>query len=137
MALRYDVPLSANLENGRMSDSMQMAPETYASFVVWHAPRRGLVWRGRDEVQAGLEREAAAMHAACLIRLRRASIRPLVLEEVIKQFDYLGDPLDQLSLPVGARVELLRLRVLTHVNRQIVAETSFETWSVLSHAGEI
>jgi hypothetical protein len=110
--------------------------DIYAPYVVWHAPGRGLVWRGSQKVLAGLAREAVAMRAARLVSLRRAGSQPLVLEEMVKRFDYAGGEIEGLVLPRGAKVELQRLRVLTCVDSQVIAETCFETWSVLPQSGE-
>lgn len=106
--------------------------DLYADDAVWHAPGRGLVWRGREEVLGGLAREAVLMKADRMVRSSCVQQGSLLLKEFVKEFDYLGGQVDRLVLPVGSRIQLQRLRILTVVDSLVMAETCLESWRVLA-----
>jgi len=110
---------------------MPAMQDYYANDAVWHAPGRGLVWRGREAILGGLAREAALMRADRMVRSCCVQQGSLLLKEFVKEFDYLGGQIDRLELPVGCRIQLQRLRVLTLIDSLVMAETCFESWRVL------
>jgi hypothetical protein len=105
--------------------------ETYAPDVVWRAPRRGIVWRGRNQVVAYLLIESAAMQALQLTLLRRSVACNRVIDEFSARFFYSGSGIDGVDLPQGGEIELKRLRILDLANDLITGETCIETWTVL------
>lgn len=104
---------------------------SYAPDVVWEAPRRGLIWEGRDQVVANLLKEAAAMHKVSYTRLRRTSGDAQIIDEFVARFAYAGEGIQNLDVPAGTKVELQRIRILTLHERLVTQETAIETWSVL------
>lgn len=106
--------------------------QIYAPEVVWRAPRRSIVWRGRTEVLANLRRESAAMQALQLTPLRRSVNSSQIIDEFSARFIYGGSGIDGIDLPPGAHVELERLRILAFIDGLVAGETCIETWTVLS-----
>lgn len=109
--------------------------EQYAPDVVWEAPRRGIVWSGRDQVLAGLLREAAAMGDLCHTQVRLAVRDGQVTDEFVARFTCRGAGIERMDLPQGARVELVRLRILSIEDGLVTQETAIETWTLLDRAG--
>jgi hypothetical protein len=107
---------------------------SYAPGVIWAAPRRGLVWTGRDQVTEKLLREAASMHGLRFTRLRQNACETRVIDEFVARFTYAGEGIDNLNLPAGAQVELQRLRILTLADEQVQLETAIETWTSLDRS---
>jgi hypothetical protein len=103
----------------------------YAPDVCWKAPRRGVAWIGRDQVVAGLLREAAAMREARFHRVRQSTRDGQIIDEFSVCFTYEGTGIENVALPAGAAVELERLRILTLANDLVTGETVIETWTVL------
>ena len=103
----------------------------YAPNVIWNAPRRGLLWMGREKVIANLLREAAAMQGKQFNRLRRHKGDAQIIDEYVARFTYRGEGIENVALPAGASVELQRLRILVLANNLVTRETVIETWTVL------
>lgn len=104
----------------------------YAPDVTWEAPRRGVVWKGRDQVLAGLLREAAAMGDVRYTGLRRSDGGNQIIDEFVARFVYAGEGIENLRAVAGAVVELQRNRILVLEDRAVRKETAIETWTVLS-----
>lgn len=107
----------------------------YAQEVTWEAPRRGVLWRGRDAVVAGLLREAAAMLDVHFTRLRRSDSGSRIIDEFVARFVYAGHGIANLHAAAGAVVELQRNRILVIEGGVVTKETVIETWTVLSSPG--
>jgi len=105
--------------------------ESYAPDVVWAAPRRGLIWTGREQVVEKLLREAAAMQCLHFTRLRQNVCEARIIDEFVARFTYAGEGIDNLNLAAGAQVELQRLRILTLAKNVVTTETAIETWTCL------
>jgi hypothetical protein len=104
----------------------------YAADVRWSAPRRGLSLRGRAAVADQLRAEWQAMASPRLCVLRDARGRAQRFHEFTIRFRLDAPGIDGLDFPVGAEVELERLRIVTCDDAcRIVAETCIETWSWL------
>lgn len=103
----------------------------YAPDIVWTAPRRGVIWSGRDEVVANLLREAAAMQGLAFTQLRRNTNDDQIIDEFVARFRYAGQGIENVRLPAGAMVELERVRILTLAGNQVARESAIETWTVL------
>jgi hypothetical protein len=104
---------------------------SYAPDVVWTAPRRGVIWKGREQVVEKLLREAAAMRCLSFTRLRQNAGEARIIDECVARFSYAGEGIDSLDLPAGAQVELQRLRILTLDEGLVKSETAIETWTLL------
>ncbi len=105
----------------------------YADDVRWVAPRRGLEINGRDRVVAHLSRELAAMAEPRLCVLRRCDGQVQSFHEFTIRFHLVAPGIEGVALPLGAEVELERLRVLTHdVEDRVTVESCIETWSRLA-----
>lgn len=104
---------------------------SYAPDVVWAAPRRGIVWTGREQVAEKLLREAAAMQCLHFTRLRQNACEVRIIDEFVARFTYAGEGIDNLDLAAGAQVELQRLRILTLGDGLVKLETAIETWTCL------
>jgi hypothetical protein len=104
---------------------------SYAPDVVWTAPRRGIVWTGREQVVEKLLREAAAMQCLHFTRLRQNACEARIIDEFVARFTYAGEGIDNLHLAAGAQVELQRLRILTVGDGLVKLETAIETWTPL------
>ena len=104
----------------------------YADDVRWTAPRRGLVLVGREAVSAHLARELAAMADPRLSVLRCCDGQARSFLEFTLRFRLAGG-IEGLSMPLGAEVELERLRVLTHDPAgRVTEECCIETWTRLA-----
>jgi ketosteroid isomerase-like protein len=105
---------------------------SYASDIIWTAPRRDVCWAGRDAVVANLLREAAAMQALTFTRVRCSCGEDQVIDEFVARFRYGGAGIEKMELPAGAMVELERVRILAVADGQVIRESAIETWTVLS-----
>jgi hypothetical protein len=103
----------------------------YAPDVVWAAPRREVIWVGREQVVHKLLQEAAAMQGLQFTRLRQNACDSRVIDEFVARFTYAGTGIDRLDAPAGARMELQRLRILTLADGLVKLETAIETWTAL------
>jgi hypothetical protein len=105
----------------------------YAEDVRWSAPRRGVARRGRSPVVAYLARELAAMAEPRVNVLRHTSGATQSFHEFTVRFHLVAPGIEGVNLPLGAEIELERLRVLTHDgDGRIAVETCIETWTWLS-----
>jgi hypothetical protein len=86
----------------------------YADDVRWSAPRRGVARRGRETVVAHLARELAAMGEPRVNVLRHTSGTTQSFHEFTVRFRLVAPGIEGVNLPLGAEIELERLRVLTH-----------------------
>jgi hypothetical protein len=104
----------------------------YADDVRWTAPRRGLALVGREPVSAHLAQELAAMADPRLSVLRCCDGQGRSFYEFTLRFRLAGG-IEGVAVPLGAEVELERLRVLTHDPAGRVAEECcIETWTRLA-----
>jgi hypothetical protein len=104
----------------------------YADDVRWTAPRRGLVLVGREPVSAHLAQELAAMADPRLSVLRCCDGQGRSFYEFTLRFRLAGG-IEGVAVPLGAEVELERLRVLTHDPAgRVVEECCIETWTRLA-----
>jgi hypothetical protein len=109
----------------------------YAADLRWSAPRRGVALVGRGAVIEYLARELAAMERPRLCQLRHQARPAQTFHEFTIRFRLAGPGIEGVDLPVGAEVELERLRVLTHdAAGDIVVETCIETWTLLPARAE-
>jgi hypothetical protein len=106
----------------------------FAPAVIWEAPRRGLVWRGRDQVVSNLLREAAAMLDVRHTQLRRSAGEHQVIDEFVARFVYAGEGILNLQAAAGEVVELQRNRILVLEDGAVTRETAVETWTVLGRS---
>jgi hypothetical protein len=105
----------------------------YAEDVRWSAPRRGVSLAGRAAVLQYLAGELDAMEAPRLSELRRCDGRAQSFHEFTIRFRLVAPGIEGVHLPLGADVELERLRVLTHdADGRIAGESCIETWTWLS-----
>ncbi|HET9692796.1 MAG TPA: nuclear transport factor 2 family protein [Steroidobacteraceae bacterium] len=104
----------------------------YAEDVRWTAPRRGIALVGRGRVMTHLARELAAMADPRVCVLRCCDGQTQSFHEFTIRFHLVAPGIEGVRLPVGAEVELERLRVLTHgPGGQVAAESCIETWTWL------
>jgi hypothetical protein len=105
----------------------------YADDVRWSAPRRGVAFAGRTNVVAALVRELAAMSEPRVNVLRHTTGRTQSFHEFTIRFHLVAPGIEGVNLPLGAEIELERLRVLTHAgDGRVAVETCIETWTWLS-----
>lgn len=105
----------------------------YTDDVRWCAPRRGVSFVGRTRVVAALARELAAMAEPRVCVLRHCPGQAQTFHEFTIRFHLLAPGIEGVHLPVGAEVELERLRVLTHDSGgRVAVETCIETWTWLA-----
>ena len=105
----------------------------YADDVGWSAPRRGVAFVGRASVVASLARELAAMAEPRLNVLRHTQGKTQSFHEFTIRFHLVAPGIEGVNLPLGAEIELERLRVLTHDGAgRVAVETCIETWTWLS-----
>jgi hypothetical protein len=105
----------------------------YAGDVRWTAPRRGIALVGRGPVIAHLVRELAAMAEPRLCVLRRCDGQAQSFHEFTIRFHLTAPGIEGVALPLGAEVELERLRILTHdAEGRVAVESCIETWSRLA-----
>lgn len=105
----------------------------YADDVRWSAPRRGLAFAGRAAVLTYLASEFEAMEAPRLSELRRCEGPAQSFHEFTIRFRLVAPGIAGVHLPLGADVELERLRVLTHdSDGRVSVESCIETWTWLS-----
>lgn len=106
---------------------------SYAEDVHWSAPRRGVALAGRAAVLEYLAGELDAMEAPRLSELRRCTGRAQSFHEYTLRFRLVAPGIVGVHLPLGAEVELERLRVLTHgPDGRVAVESCIETWTWLS-----
>ena len=105
----------------------------YTDDVRWSAPRRGVAFVGRTSVVTALVRELAAMANPRVNVLRHTTGATQSFHEFTIRFHLLAPGIEGVNLPLGAEIELERLRVLTHdADGRIAVETCIETWTWLS-----
>jgi hypothetical protein len=105
----------------------------YADDVRWSAPRRGVAFVGRTSVVTALVRELAAMADPRVNVLRHTTGSTQSFHEFTIRFHLVAPGIEGINLPIGAEIELERLRVLTHAaDGRIAVETCIETWTWLS-----
>jgi hypothetical protein len=105
----------------------------YAEDVRWSAPRRGVAFVGRTKVVTALVRELAAMADPRVNVLRHTTGTTQSFHEFTIRFHLVAPGIEGVNLPLGAEIELERLRVLTHdADGRIAVETCIETWTWLS-----
>ncbi|MCE3284415.1 MAG: hypothetical protein K0R70_671 [Steroidobacteraceae bacterium] len=105
----------------------------YTDDVRWSAPRRGVAYVGRARVEAALARELAAMTEPRVCVLRRSPGQAQSFHEFTIRFHLAAPGIEGVHLPLGAAVELERLRVLTHdMDGHVAVETCIETWTSLA-----
>ena len=105
----------------------------YADDVRWSAPRRGVASAGRGNVVAALARELAAMSEPRVNVLRHTCGKTQSFHEFTIRFHLVAPGIEGVNLPLGAEIELERLRVLTHDGEgRVAVETCIETWTSLS-----
>ena len=105
----------------------------YADDVRWTAPRRGIAIVGRGPVTAHLVRELAAMAEPRLSVLRCCDGAAQSFHEFTIRFHLAAPGIEGVALPLGAEVELERLRVLTHdAEGRVAVESCIETWTRLA-----
>jgi hypothetical protein len=106
----------------------------YAEDVRWSAPRRGVARRGRSTVVAHLAEELSAMAQPRVNVLRHTAGATQSFHEFTVRFHLVAPGIEGVNLPLGAEIELERLRVLTHDgDGRIAVETCIETWTWLSN----
>jgi hypothetical protein len=106
----------------------------YADDVRWSAPRRGVAALGRARVVAHLARELAAMAGPRVSVLRHTTGTTQSFHEFTVRFHLVAPGIEGVNLPLGAEIELERLRVLTHDgDGRVAVETCIETWTWLSN----
>ena len=107
--------------------------DCYADDVRWSAPRRGVAFAGRAQVVASLARELAAMSEPRVNVLRHTRGNTQSFHEFTIRFHMVAPGIEGVNLPLGAEIELERLRVLTHDGEgRVAVETCIETWTWLS-----
>jgi hypothetical protein len=102
----------------------------YDAHVIWRAPRRALLWRGRAQVEAMLLRQSAAMLEPRVTWLRQVHDAGRQIDEFVVRFVHAGG-IENLSCVAGSEVELECLRVRHLRGSTIQGETCFETWTLL------
>jgi hypothetical protein len=105
----------------------------YADDVRWSAPRRGVAFVCRTIVVTALVRELEAMADPRVNVMRHTTGSTQSFHEFTLRFHLVAPGIEGVNLPLGAEIELERLRVLTHdADGRIAVETCIETWTWLS-----
>ena len=100
----------------------------YAEDVRWSAPRRGVAFVGRTKVVTALVRELAAMADPRVNVLRHTTGTTQSFHEFTIRFHLVAPGIEGVNLPLGAEIELERLRVLTHDADGRIVATAEHTW---------
>ena len=133
---RPDAPTTTTLElagQAAVAEWLDGLCASYAEDVRWSAPRRGVAFVGRARVVASLTRELAAMASPRINVLRHTTGATQSFHEFTLRFHLVAPGIEGVNLPLGAEIELERLRVLTHDGEgRVAVETCIETWTWLS-----
>jgi ketosteroid isomerase-like protein len=103
--------------------------ETYTDDIVWEAPARNVVYRGKEAVAAYYLRLWDSMDDVSTVNNDRYATEDRVFDDLTATFTLVGDGFENAPFPVGTRVRLRLLHNFEIRDGLIAKEIGYEIWS--------
>ena len=110
------------------------ALELYTDDIVWEAPARGLVYRGKEPTGAMYRRMFESFQVEEFRQLQRFATEDRVVDDSVATVVIVGDGVINAPAPVGAKVEIRLLHVFEMREGKISRELVFESWRTIEEA---
>ena len=107
---------------------VEKALDLYTEDVVWEAPARRLLFRGKAAVAANYRRMFASMRNVEFRPVQRFATEDRVVDDSIVTFDLIGDGMVNALLPIGSSVDMRLVHIFEMRDGKISRETGFELW---------
>lgn len=108
------------------SNEVERALDLYTDDVVWEAPARKLVFKGKRAVADNYRKLFAAIQDVEFRNLDRFATEERVVDDSVVKFTLAGDSF--LPLPVGTKVEMRLVHIFEMRDGKISKEIGFEMW---------
>jgi ketosteroid isomerase-like protein len=112
-----------------LANEVEAALELYTDDIVWEAPARGLVFRGKQEVADNYRRLFSSIEGVELRNLQRFATEDRVFDDSELRFTLVRE--GYLPLPVGQRVQLRLAHVFELRDGKISREIAYEMWRTI------
>jgi uncharacterized protein YjiS (DUF1127 family)/ketosteroid isomerase-like protein len=120
----------------REATDVDKAVELYTDDIVWEAPSRNLIFRGKEAVANNYRRMFSSIKDIEVQPLERFATEHRVVDDAIVKFTLTGDGFVNALAPIGTRVSLRLVHMFVMRDGKIERENVYETWSTLGSEGE-
>jgi len=108
------------------SNEVDKALELYTDDVVWEAPARKLMFKGKQAVAANYRKMFGAIRDVEFRNLQRFATEDRVVDDSVVTFTLTGAGF--LPLPVGQKVEMRLVHIFEMRGSKIAKEIGYEMW---------
>jgi ketosteroid isomerase-like protein len=108
------------------ANDIERALELYTDDIVWEAPARNLVFRGKKDVADNYRKIFSSVREVKFRNLQRFATDNRVVDDSILTFELIQDGF--LPLPAGQKVEMRLAHIFEMRNGKISKEIAFEMW---------
>jgi ketosteroid isomerase-like protein len=108
------------------ANDIERALELYTDDIVWEAPARNLVFRGKRDVADNYRKLFASIKEVEFRNLQRFATEERVVDDSVVTFDLIRDGF--LPLQVGQKVEMRLAHIFEMRDGKISKEIAFEMW---------
>jgi ketosteroid isomerase-like protein len=108
------------------ANDIERALELYTDDIVWEAPARNLVFRGKRDVADNYRKLFASIKEVEFRNLQRFATEERVVDDSVVTFELIRDGF--LPLQVGQKVEMRLAHIFEMRDGKISKEIAFEMW---------
>lgn len=108
------------------ANEVEEALKLYTDDIVWEAPNRNLIFKGKEDVGNNYRRMFASARDLEFRTLQRFATEDRVVDDGIVSFELTGDGFENFPLPVGSMVEMRLVHIFEIRDGKISREIAFE-----------
>jgi ketosteroid isomerase-like protein len=109
-------------------DEVDKALDLYTDDIVWEAPARRLIFRGKQAVADNYRKMFASIQNIRITPLQRFATEDRVVDDCIVTFKLTGDGATNIPVPVGSDVELRLVHIFEMREGKISREIAYEMY---------
>ncbi len=117
--------VEAHFHSEALND-VEKALELYTDDIIWEAPARNLIFKGKRAVGANYRKMFASARDIEFRTLQRFATENRVTDDSIVTFQLTGDGFVNFPLPVGSKVEMRLVHIFEIRDGKISREIAFE-----------
>jgi ketosteroid isomerase-like protein len=107
-------------------NEIEEALKLYTDDIVWEAPNRKLVFKGKQAVANNYRRMFGSMKDVEFNTVQRFATEDRVVDDSVVTFELIGDGMEGVTIPIGSKVEMRLVHIFEMRDKKISKEIAFE-----------